>query len=65
MAAYVDGSVTVLAGVGSTCLRDTLELTGFLFSEPLVRRLSEKCPNIVGIKDTTEDVAHLYGMVNL
>lgn len=40
-------------------------LTGFDFSPELVKRLVEKNENIVGIKDTTEDSAHLIQMIKI
>ena len=115
MTAYVGGRVQVIAGVGSTSLKETLELlkcaeeagvdgcllvnpyfsvyaedmveayydyvadqtdlpiiiynfpdlTGFNFSAELVRRLVEKHGNIVGIKDTIGDSAHLIEMIKI
>ncbi len=115
MSAYVGGRVQVIVGVGSTSLKETLELlkcaeeasvdgcllvnpyfsvydetmveayydyvakqtklpiiiynfpdlTGFNFSAALVERLVKKHENIVGIKDTIEDSAHLIEMIKI
>lgn len=115
MSAYVGDRAQVIAGVGSTSLKETLslikcaeesgvdgcllvnpyfsvydeymveayydyvvnqtklpiiiynfpDLTGFNFSSALVRRLVQKHENIVGIKDTIGDSAHLIEMIKI
>lgn len=115
MIEYVDHRVNVLAGVGSTCLSETIELaefaeeagadavllinpyfsvyeesmvesyydaaaskinlpiiiynfpgiTGFNFSFELVRRLALKHKNIIGIKDTIADAAHIRQLLDI
>jgi 4-hydroxy-tetrahydrodipicolinate synthase len=40
-------------------------LTGFSFDVGLVRRLLTDCPNLIGIKDTTDDTEHLRAMISL
>ncbi|WP_024296112.1 dihydrodipicolinate synthase family protein [Lacrimispora indolis] len=41
------------------------DLTGFDMSPELVKKLALSCPNIIGIKDTVPEMAHLKAMVEI
>ena len=60
---YTNGRIPAWIGTGSTTVAETLPLTGQDLAPAFVARLAAHYPNVLGIKDTVDQLSHIRQMI--